>query len=324
MDCHFFLQGIFLIQGLNPGLLHCRQILYHWATIQCEIQCESERKWSCSVVSDSLRPHGLQPTRLLHPWDFPGKNTGVGCHFLLQEIFLIQGLNPGLLHCRQMLYHLSRQRSTITREKTILDFKIIKFKILSQYMVLLVYLNIHNSFTAFHKLLLPSLRSEVKWSEFAQSCPTLCDPVDCSVPAAYQAPQSMQFFRQEYWSGVPFPSPGDLPDPGIKPRSLALQAEALPSEPSGKPSLRKTHATLHFISYGCPHTRVSKRSSGTTITQIPSISKGCPFWSLAPFGIINYQIYCFLNAFYWINGTLLMLYTWQKFLSLQKAKVIPV
>ena len=42
---------------------------------------------------DSLRPHGLQSTRILCPWDFPGKNTGVGCHFLLQEIFLTQGLN---------------------------------------------------------------------------------------------------------------------------------------------------------------------------------------------------------------------------------------
>ena len=46
---------------------------------------ESEKwKWSRSVVSDPQRPHGLQPTRLLHPWDFPGKSTGVGCHFLLQ------------------------------------------------------------------------------------------------------------------------------------------------------------------------------------------------------------------------------------------------
>ena len=41
-------------------------------------------KWSRSVVSDSLQPHGLQPTRLLHPWDFPGKSTGVGCHCLLR------------------------------------------------------------------------------------------------------------------------------------------------------------------------------------------------------------------------------------------------
>ena len=41
----------------------------------------------CRVVSDSLQPHGLQPTRLLCPWNFPGKNSGVGCHFLLQGIF---------------------------------------------------------------------------------------------------------------------------------------------------------------------------------------------------------------------------------------------
>ena len=49
----------------------------------------------CSVMSDSLRPHGLDLTRLLCPWDFPGKNAEVGCHFLLQGIF--QGLNPHLL-----------------------------------------------------------------------------------------------------------------------------------------------------------------------------------------------------------------------------------
>ena len=50
---------------------------------------ESEkRKWSRSVVSDSWRLHGLQPTRFLHPWDFPGKSTGVGCHCLLRRGFL--------------------------------------------------------------------------------------------------------------------------------------------------------------------------------------------------------------------------------------------
>ena len=52
---------------------------------------------------------------------------------------------------------------------------------------------------------------------------------------AYQAPPSMGFSRQEYWSGLPFLSPGDLPNPGIKPRSPALQADALTSEPPGKP-----------------------------------------------------------------------------------------
>ena len=53
---------------------------------------------SCSVMSDSLWPHKLQPARLLWTWDFPGKNTRVGCHFLLQGIFPTQGLNPCLLH----------------------------------------------------------------------------------------------------------------------------------------------------------------------------------------------------------------------------------
>ena len=52
---------------------------------------------------------------------------------------------------------------------------------------------------------------------------------------AHQAPPSMEFSRQEYWSGLPFPSPGDLPDPGIKPGSPALQADALLSEPLGEP-----------------------------------------------------------------------------------------
>ena len=51
----------------------------------------------------------------------------------------------------------------------------------------------------------------------------------------YQASLSMGFSRQEYWSGLPFLSPGDLPDPGIEPRSPALQADALPSEPPRKP-----------------------------------------------------------------------------------------
>ena len=68
-------------------------------------------KVKSSVMSDSLRPHGLQPTRLLCPWAFPGKSSGVGYHFLLQGIFPTQGSNLSLLHCRQMLYPLSHQGS---------------------------------------------------------------------------------------------------------------------------------------------------------------------------------------------------------------------
>ena len=82
-------------------------------------------------MSDSLRPHRPQPTRLPLPWDSQGKNTGVGCRFPLQCI---------------------------------------------------------------------KVKSE---SEVSQSCPTLSDPMDCSL----QAPPSMGFSRQEYWSGLPLPFP---------------------------------------------------------------------------------------------------------------------
>ena len=70
-------------------------------------------------------------------------------------------------------------------------------------------------------------------SEVTQSCPTLCDPMDGSLPGS----SFHSIFQAKYWSGLPFPSPGDLPNPGIEPGSPALQADALPSEPPGK-SLR--------------------------------------------------------------------------------------
>ena len=67
---------------------------------------------------------------------------------------------------------------------------------------------------------------------------------------AYQAALSMGFSRQEYWSGLPFPSPGDLPSPRIEPRSPMLQADSLPSEPPGKPSNRtdSSHFVYPFVS----------------------------------------------------------------------------
>ena len=65
---------------------------------------------SHSVASDSLQPHGLWPTRLLCPWDSPGKNIGVNCHALLQGIFLAQESNMNILRCRRTLYHLCHWR----------------------------------------------------------------------------------------------------------------------------------------------------------------------------------------------------------------------
>ena len=67
-----------------PSLGFSRQ--EHWSGLPFPSPIhESEKwKWSCSVISDSERPHGLQPTRFLRPWDFPGKSTGVGCHCLLR------------------------------------------------------------------------------------------------------------------------------------------------------------------------------------------------------------------------------------------------
>ena len=93
------------------------------------------------------QPPGLQPTRSLCPWNSLGKDTGVGSHALLQGIFPTQGLNPGLLYCRQILYHLSHKVST------------------------------------------------VQFSSVTQSCPTLCDPMNCSMPGLlvhHQLPEFTQ------------------------------------------------------------------------------------------------------------------------------------
>ena len=81
-----------------PSLGFSRQ--EHWSGLPFPSPMhESEKwKWSCSAVSNSSWPHELQPTRLLCPWDFPGKNTGMGSQFLFQGIFLTQGSNLLLLH----------------------------------------------------------------------------------------------------------------------------------------------------------------------------------------------------------------------------------
>ena len=88
----------------------------------CELQNIEKTKYvlSCSVVSDSSQPHGLYPARLLCPWNFPGKNTGVGCHLLprgssLPKIFQTQGSNPRLLHEQENSLPLSHLGSLRTK-----------------------------------------------------------------------------------------------------------------------------------------------------------------------------------------------------------------
>ena len=93
----FFLRTVLV--ALQQNWTECAEI----SCIPPALPTHMKVKVSCTVVSNSLQFHGLQPIRLLCPWNYPGKRTGVGCHFLLQGIFLTWGSNPGLLHCRQIL-----------------------------------------------------------------------------------------------------------------------------------------------------------------------------------------------------------------------------
>ena len=141
-----------------------------------------------SVMSDSFATPKTVAHQTPRPWNFPGKNTGVGCHFLLQGIFPTQGLNPCLLHWQLDSLPLCRQLvgwQVGVGEKCVLS------------------------------------HSSCVWV-FATPW-----------AIALQAPLSMGFSRQEYWSGLPCPPPGDLPNPGIEPGSSALQANSLPSEQQG-------------------------------------------------------------------------------------------
>ena len=79
-------------------------------------------------------------------------------------------------------------------------------------------------------------------SEVTQSCLTLCDPMDHSIPGSFVH----GIFQQKCWSGLPFPSPGDFPNPGTEPGFPALQTDALPSEPPGKPLVQSRYSNSHW------------------------------------------------------------------------------
>ena len=129
-------------------------------------------------MSDSMQPHRWQPTRLLHPWDSPGKNTGVGCHFLVQCTHVCmhaKSLQLCLTLCDPM--DSSPPGSSIHRilQARILEWAAISFSNARMYACMLSRL----------------------------SCVQLCATL---WTAAHQAPPSTGFSRQEYWSGLPFPS----------------------------------------------------------------------------------------------------------------------
>ena len=125
--------------------------------------------------------------------EFSRQEYWSGCHSLLQGIFLTQGLNPGLLLCRKMVYHLSHQGSP-------------KICITCMCACMLSHFSYVQLFAT-------------PWA------------------IAHQAPLSMGILQARILEWLPFPSPGDLPDPGIEPGCPALEADALTSEPPGKPQI---------------------------------------------------------------------------------------
>ena len=115
VGCHALFQGIFPTRDQTHVSHIAGGFFTIWATREAQNYYFSSvsMKWSAShsVMLNSLQPHGLQPTRLLCPWNFPSKNTGVNCIPFSRVYSRTQGLNSGLLHCRQILYNLSHKGS---------------------------------------------------------------------------------------------------------------------------------------------------------------------------------------------------------------------
>ena len=130
-------------------------------------------------MSDSVRPHRWQPTTLPHPWDSPGKNTGVDCRFLLQ--------------CMEVRSESEVAQSCLTLSDP-MDCSPPGP-------------SIHGIFQArvleWGAIAFSLWESAAAAAKSLQSYPTLCDPIDSSPPGS----QSLGFSRQEHWSGFPFPSP---------------------------------------------------------------------------------------------------------------------
>ena len=138
------------------------------------------------VVSDSVQPHRQQPTRLHRPWDSPGKNTGAGCHFLLQ-CMKVKSESEVAQSCATLSDPMdcSLPGSSIRGifQARVLEWGAIAFSTINNYIVI---------------------------REGKGKSPSRVRLFATPWTVAYQAPPSIGFSRQSYWSGLPFPSPAEL------------------------------------------------------------------------------------------------------------------
>ena len=152
---------------------------------------------SHSIVSDSLLPHELQPSRLLCPWNSPGKNTGVGSHSFLQGIFTTQGWNPGLPFCTWILYCLSHQGSP-----RILEWVAISFFRGSSWPRDWTCISCIGRWILYHWVTREASDFGICWCLVIKSYPTLCYLMDCSMsgfPVLHRLPEFAQ--THVHWVG---------------------------------------------------------------------------------------------------------------------------
>ena len=204
-----------------------------------------------------MRPHRRQPTRLPRPWDSPGKNTGVGCHFFSNawkwKVKVKSLSRVRLLATPWTAAHQAPPSMGFSRQEYWCHCLLWQLRPcylpIPHVIIYIYYLQ--------PSILLPTALPLETTSLFSTCvCLFLFHELwvshsvvpDSVTPwtAAPQAPLSMRFSRQGYWSGLPFPSPGDLPNPGIEPRSPALQAHSLPSDLQCSISSFKVRILVHL------------------------------------------------------------------------------
>ena len=154
-------------------------------------------------------------------WNSPGQNTGVGSLSLLQWIFPTQGMNPGLLHCRHILYQLRQKGIPRTLEWVKMEVKVAQLcpTLCDPITVLRILQARILEWVAF-----PFSRGSSQLGDWTQ-----VSWIACRFFTSWATREAL-----EYWSGQPLPSPLDLPNPGIEQRPPGLDADSLPTELSGK------------------------------------------------------------------------------------------